>query len=94
MKYCIKCGNQLKDDAKFCNKCGTPCYNNKKETSEDINTESSLDKANADPYPIEEVDSSKEAVAEGLSKSAGSAQRNESDEASDVKKEKGSESHY
>ena len=26
MKYCIKCGAQLKDDAQFCNKCGAQCY--------------------------------------------------------------------
>ena len=24
MKYCMKCGNPLPDDAKFCVKCGTP----------------------------------------------------------------------
>ena len=25
MKFCTKCGAQLKDEAQFCNKCGTPC---------------------------------------------------------------------
>lgn len=24
MKYCIRCGNKLKDDSKFCTKCGNP----------------------------------------------------------------------
>jgi len=28
MKYCTKCGAQLKDDAKFCADCGTPCSAN------------------------------------------------------------------
>lgn len=25
MKFCLKCGNQLKDDMKFCDKCGVTC---------------------------------------------------------------------
>ena len=25
MKFCTKCGAQLKDEAQFCNKCGAPC---------------------------------------------------------------------
>jgi len=24
MPYCWKCGNELKEDAKFCDKCGAP----------------------------------------------------------------------
>ncbi|NIU84234.1 MAG: zinc-ribbon domain-containing protein [Candidatus Thorarchaeota archaeon] len=24
MPYCWKCGNELKEDAKFCQKCGAP----------------------------------------------------------------------
>ena len=24
MAFCKKCGNQVNDQAKFCNKCGTP----------------------------------------------------------------------
>lgn len=27
MKYCIKCGTQLSDEAKFCSKCGQPVEN-------------------------------------------------------------------
>ena len=26
MKFCIKCGAQLNDDARFCKKCGTACW--------------------------------------------------------------------
>jgi len=28
MNFCIKCGNQLKPDARFCNKCGEPTDQN------------------------------------------------------------------
>lgn len=27
MKYCINCGNELRENAKFCEKCGAPRYN-------------------------------------------------------------------
>lgn len=30
--YCSKCGNEVKDDAKFCPRCGAPLFENKENT--------------------------------------------------------------
>jgi uncharacterized membrane protein YvbJ len=34
--YCTHCGNELSDNAKFCNQCGTPTVRNKSEKSEEV----------------------------------------------------------
>lgn len=36
MKYCMKCGTQLPDDAMFCSKCGAKCETIKEEKQENI----------------------------------------------------------
>ena len=35
MKYCVKCGNKLKDNSNFCSKCGTKITLSKKENNEE-----------------------------------------------------------
>lgn len=35
MKYCIKCGNKIKDDSKFCTKCGNPTKLGKEKIKEE-----------------------------------------------------------
>lgn len=60
MKYCIECGNQLVDEAKFCNKCGAkqPLREEKKEEIEAPKPQ----EAKVESKPIEEsiVDAPKE----------------------------------
>lgn len=50
MKYCVKCGNELNDDAKFCQKCGYKQYKDDEGLlSDDLKGIASTDSGNVSP---------------------------------------------
>ncbi|KGN03311.1 hypothetical protein Z969_01575 [Clostridium novyi A str. 4570] len=57
MKYCVKCGNSLDNDAKFCNKCGQQVNNDSKDMyTTKLNTEKiDAEKINTEKISLKKV---------------------------------------